>query len=291
MRRKGLMKGKGKGYKNVMGKDPYVHSQSARGIKQPQRIPQVFNTAETSIHKTKPKTDAEQELIDAFDSTTLKEIRKEFDFDKIVSFNEDDTDVFRFETDSGEEYYIFPDEERAEKFAEERVREDLENEPELFSQDWLNNFIYISDTDRRIIAQEESDYEVEEMDEEDILLDSPSEDRNVQELRGKIDETDDPLKIQKYEEQIEKEIEDARENNRSRIYEEIYYSLEDPINYFVDERGIYSKEDLLKQPFIQIDKSEALKDAIRTDGWQHFIATYDGDSTELPSGRVLVRLN
>jgi len=38
MRRKGLMKGKGKGYKNVIGKDPYVHSQSARGIKQPQRL-------------------------------------------------------------------------------------------------------------------------------------------------------------------------------------------------------------------------------------------------------------
>lgn len=36
--RKGMMKGKGRGYKNVIGKDPYVHSQSARGIKQPQRL-------------------------------------------------------------------------------------------------------------------------------------------------------------------------------------------------------------------------------------------------------------
>jgi len=39
--RKGMMKGKGRGYKNVIGKDPYVHSQSARGIKQPQRIPHI----------------------------------------------------------------------------------------------------------------------------------------------------------------------------------------------------------------------------------------------------------
>jgi len=37
-RRKGMMKGKGKGYKNIMGKDPAVHSQSAKGMKQPQRI-------------------------------------------------------------------------------------------------------------------------------------------------------------------------------------------------------------------------------------------------------------
>jgi len=38
-RRKGMMVGKGKkGYHNVTGKDPMVHGQSARGIKQPQRV-------------------------------------------------------------------------------------------------------------------------------------------------------------------------------------------------------------------------------------------------------------
>ena len=36
--RKGMMKGKGKGYKNVIGKDPIIHSMSSKGIKQPQRI-------------------------------------------------------------------------------------------------------------------------------------------------------------------------------------------------------------------------------------------------------------
>jgi len=38
--RKGMMVGKGKkGYHNVIGKDPIVHSMSAKGIKQPQRTP------------------------------------------------------------------------------------------------------------------------------------------------------------------------------------------------------------------------------------------------------------
>ena len=38
-----MMVGKGKkGYHNVIGKDPYVHSQSARGIKQPQRFKNQF---------------------------------------------------------------------------------------------------------------------------------------------------------------------------------------------------------------------------------------------------------
>ena len=36
--RKGMGQGKGKGYKNIIGKDPMVHSQSAKGRKQPQRV-------------------------------------------------------------------------------------------------------------------------------------------------------------------------------------------------------------------------------------------------------------
>ncbi len=36
--RKGMGRGTGKGYKNILGNDKSIHSQSARGIKQPQRI-------------------------------------------------------------------------------------------------------------------------------------------------------------------------------------------------------------------------------------------------------------
>jgi len=39
--RKGLAKGKGSGYKNIIAKDPKVHSDSAKGRKQPQKIPKV----------------------------------------------------------------------------------------------------------------------------------------------------------------------------------------------------------------------------------------------------------
>ncbi len=43
MVRKGMGKGTGKGYKNLMGSDKKIHSQSARGIKQPQRINPITN--------------------------------------------------------------------------------------------------------------------------------------------------------------------------------------------------------------------------------------------------------
>lgn len=38
MKRKGMGKGKGKGYKNIQGRDSRIHSQSAKGMKQPQKI-------------------------------------------------------------------------------------------------------------------------------------------------------------------------------------------------------------------------------------------------------------
>lgn len=41
--RKGMARGRGKGYKNIIGTDKRVHSMSAKGIKQPQRINPILN--------------------------------------------------------------------------------------------------------------------------------------------------------------------------------------------------------------------------------------------------------
>ena len=41
MVRKGLGAGRGKGYKNIQGRDPKIHSDSARGRKQPQKLPYI----------------------------------------------------------------------------------------------------------------------------------------------------------------------------------------------------------------------------------------------------------
>jgi len=41
--RKGMGKGTGKGYKNLVGTDKRIHSMSARGIKQPQKMNPVLS--------------------------------------------------------------------------------------------------------------------------------------------------------------------------------------------------------------------------------------------------------
>ena len=45
--RKGKGKGKGKGYHNIVGKDPFIHGQSAKGIKQPQKFSMTQKKAMT----------------------------------------------------------------------------------------------------------------------------------------------------------------------------------------------------------------------------------------------------
>lgn len=59
MARKGMATGQGKGYKNIQGSDPKIHSESASGIKQPQKVSFIpfLNKSEdkgqTLIHEIK----------------------------------------------------------------------------------------------------------------------------------------------------------------------------------------------------------------------------------------------
>ena len=54
--RKGLGKGKGKGYSNIAPTDPKIHSDSANGIKQPQKV-SIFTKIGHQAKKTKERVD------------------------------------------------------------------------------------------------------------------------------------------------------------------------------------------------------------------------------------------
>jgi len=55
VKRKGLGKGKGKGYKNIVGKDPKIHSDSSKGRKQPQKLSPRVNAMLQKNPKLKDK--------------------------------------------------------------------------------------------------------------------------------------------------------------------------------------------------------------------------------------------
>jgi len=185
-----------------------------------------------------------------------RELEKELGVKTKVSAYGNEEDSFNLESTTGEgsngerEWAIFKNEDEARSAAITQVKEDLENEPILFNQNWLQNFITISDTDRNIIAGEEADDLVEDM-----------------------------------------EDNEAKEKAREKEYEKIKVALKDPVQYFVGDHGIYSREELMKQSFIQIDIEKASEDAIRTDGVAHFLDHCDSSEVELPSGAVAYGTN
>lgn len=178
-------------------------------------------------------------------------------------------------TADGTEYTWISSEEEAERIALEIVKNDLESEPEIFNQDWLQGFLSITDADKRMIASEEADSRVGDMSDEDVIEQAGMEDE--------YEEASDDDKDQV--------IENAKEAVREKISDEMESKLDDPIGYFVDEQGIYTVQDLMKQPWVSIDIESAADDALRSDGWEHFLSRYDGNYETTSDGVVYFREN
>jgi DNA repair exonuclease SbcCD ATPase subunit len=180
----------------------------------------------------------------------------------------------------------------------------------------------MSDTDRRLYAQDEADYIVDDMDDDDIIREKDLEDEidaiDEQELknRNKIDEleteiedleseledldaNDDSERIEEinklvlalesqkeglenidYDERKEEIIERGREELREDKYDEIYDELDDPVEYFVVSRGLYTLEELIKNGPVFLDEDEMASDMISEDGRGHYLSSYDGDENE-----------
>lgn len=166
-------------------------------------------------------------------------------------------------TAEGQEYNWVLDEDEAEEIALKYVTQTLEEEPELFNQEWLKEFRTMSDTDRRIIADEEADARLDGMDEADILAEAGEED--------------------------ESKIEEAKEKLQQKYYEEIYEELSDPHKYFVEDQGQYSEEDFAKASFMSLDIKKAAKSAVDIDSFANFLSLYDGGYEMTSDGIVYFR--
>jgi|APSaa5957512535_1039671.scaffolds.fasta_scaffold37164_2 hypothetical protein len=203
--------------------------------------------------------------------------------------------------DSGEsEWALFEDWDDAEKEAYDYVRNMLEEEPEMFNQDWLENYMSVSSTDARIIGGEEADNRIDGMDDEDLLRNGDLEDK-WQDLEDEKDEIEygeardaddaDDAALDKRVAQIEKEqsklIDEARDEVLLNYAAEVEDQLNrDPLEWY---RELTGERDI--PDWISVDVEKAAKAALRDDGVAHFLDNYDGDSTELPSGAVAFGTN
>jgi hypothetical protein len=70
---------------------------------------------------------------------------------------------------------------------------------------------------------------------------------------------------------------------------QVEVELEDPMRYLEDIYGGDASAKAIEIAGIDIDA--AADDAVDTDGWEHFLARYDGNSYETGSGLVYWRVN
>ena len=204
----------------------------------------------------------------------LKELSNHFSKDKDVEetweINQEISDSLNIDTPfenrgsvtvDGIDYVIIQNEEESVRIATNQVKADLEDDPQLFNQTWLQDFIYIGECDKDIMVSEEENY-IREM----VTEDSENE----------IFENEEDKK--KWIDEIVKE--------KLKEYEE---GFEDPINYFVNEQGMFSVADLMTQSWINIDVEKAAEDAVQLDGWPHFLSHYDGEYEETENGLIIFR--
>jgi hypothetical protein len=169
------------------------------------------------------------------------------------------------------EWIVFRGSTQATRAAEATVERDLEENPNLFNDDFLKKFVYIGSTDKRMMAQDEAYFE--------------TEGRNRKELEDIADRND----IEYSEEDSEAEISEKIQVQRS---EEIQEKLEeDPLGYFED-RGIYSDfNEMMEELPLRIDIEEAEQAAVKADGTAHYLDRYDGEPVRLENGALAYGIN
>lgn len=221
------------------------------------------------------------ELVPFDEDEVTREMAAELDVepdDLVVSEDTHfDTDSFTVST-GRPDWRVVHSEEEATEMAKASVIQDLENEPEIFNRNWLLN--HIDDEKLKMLVYDmgmEDDY-VDEM--------APSEFWQFA-RRMRLTIPDDV-------EAALDDGEDAREPDTSEIQEvkEAYANeqAQDPWSRLTDMMGADEAVQYVMQN-VGIDVNAAADTAISTDGWEHFLARYDGKSYVTPAGFVYWREN
>lgn len=211
----------------------------------------------------------------------LDEVAKKIDYDPADLVIDTDSGLESFGTGTvynisagRTEWQVVESADQMRELAIAVVTQDLEQEPEIFNKDFIEQHINTDRLKRDLLSDvEQSQYDnLRDMDADDFWKewersgrDAPEEDED-----GDRREPDDNEIVELADEQAEE-------------------LLQDPMRYLED---IYGDEAAAKAIEIAgIDIEAAAEEAVDTDGPEHFLARYDGHSYETPSGFVYWRSN
>jgi hypothetical protein len=181
---------------------------------------------------------------------------------------------------SDAEYRVFETEEDAEETAIERVREDLEEIPEAFNQEWLSNFLEADNFFREILEEQNYGYATDIMTEDDDLYAN----RLIREM---VD-----WGIMTEEEAMRSDAEQIASDN---IQDFVNLLTDDQctngaFEYYANEFGKEEAYNLALQNNL-IDFKEASENAVMLDGIGHFLSSFDGQTIYLSKNAVAYRTN
>ena len=200
--------------------------------------------------------------------------------DNTLQITHTNEDSFYVEGDSAE-YRVFETYAIAYDTAIEQVREDLEENPDYFNQDWLMNWVDVDDTIENILEEYYRSYA------DDIAFedDSRYNNRLIAEMvaNGLMTE----------EEATSEDADDIAEDNVDNLvdlYVEENMEGDKGVEWYISNFGQDDFRDLVIDNNL-IDISGASEDAVDTDGVAHFLSSYDGEEIELDNDVVAYRTN
>ncbi len=287
-----------------------------KGFKKDGKFRPTGNKTKSSLKKSdlrykkssdKPKKDPEELKQDKLIKANAKEFDVSVQVVKTLQeeqgddvFIEDTTDgdgvdgnATGLQLDDGSEWFLF------ENYDDLRS-EAIEDVKQLFDDigvEGINGYeSYVKASDASTVASEMADSQMEG-EEDEIRNEVESEVKDeIEEPEdnddGKYDKAYEKWEA-KIEEEIESRLETAIEDKRSEIASDIEEAVErDPVNYFINDQGIYSNaKELLDAGLITVDEDALAEYVVDTDGAEHTVARYDGNSYETDDGKVLVRVN
>ena len=138
--------------KNGNGSKPASNTVDSNATKVSNQVP-----AMSQIMTSSGKFDATIGKPPSLSNNVLSEIKslsQEDDIHKIGEPYGDSRAKYMVTMSDGSEWLVYDDYDEMKFDAEDRVREDLQNEPELFNQDWLESYMTVSETDARLFGND-----------------------------------------------------------------------------------------------------------------------------------------
>lgn len=248
----------------------------------------VFNVEEKKTEAAEPEIESQTEVsIEDFDNKDflaavlakefadpeddnyaeiLEEIKNSIDYNQAYRWR----GMADFEAD-GTEYTVIRSDNQAELIAIDEVKNSLESEPETYAQgDWAQQFYYISDTDKNIIANESADFYIDDLSDQDVV-----EQYGEDEEKEKFAEDESSV-----------DMDEIRERAKEEYAAEEMEKMQNPLEY-AKELGYDLGQK--KPDWLQFDETEAAEYVVQIDGWEHVLSRYDGNYEKTPEGLVYFR--